>query len=55
MYLLVLKFRVFLEFCLLLNRVAPYYILLPRTVWLQENITWLLLKKSNLFRVLKKN
>ena len=32
MYLLALEFR-FLEFCLLLSWVAPYYSLLPQTVW----------------------
>ena len=32
MYLLISKFH-FLEFWLLLSRVAPYYRLLPRTVW----------------------
>ena len=31
MYILASKFR-FLEFCLLLSRVAPYYSSLPRTV-----------------------
>ena len=34
MELLVSKFR-FLEFRLLLSRVAPYYSSLPRTVWLR--------------------
>ena len=32
MYILASKFY-YLEFCLLLSRVAPYYSSLPRTVW----------------------
>ena len=36
MYLLASKFR-FLEFRLLLSRVAPYYSSLPRTVWKENN------------------
>ena len=36
-YLLVSNFR-FLEFRLLLTRVAPYYSSLPRTVWKTEKI-----------------
>ena len=35
MYILASKFR-FLEFRLLLSRVAPYYSSLPQTVWLIE-------------------
>ena len=36
MYILASKFR-FLEFRLLLSRVAPYYSSLPRTVWKTKN------------------
>ena len=37
MYILASKFR-FLEFRLLLSRVAPYYSSLPRTVWKETNL-----------------
>ena len=53
MYLLVSKFR-FLEFRLLLSRVAPYYIALPRTVWfslmtLDISLNWQSAAKPELF------
>ena len=41
MYVLASKFY-FLEFWLLLSRVAPYYSSLPRTVWLKM-FHWILL------------
>ena len=44
-YLLVSKFR-FLEFRLLLSRVAPYYSSLPRTVWKFDSFSQLYFLKQ---------
>ena len=50
MYLVASKFR-FLEFRLLLSRVAPYYSSLPRTVWLNKKRKFFLTASKKIMQV----